>query len=121
MNGFLHNDLHVKNLMWDGKQMYIIDFSTIRNINKNKEREDIFILIMCKDYRLFLKSIPTESYGYQNLNYGFQRLRLLIDFVDKYSCQNINYIDRLIDEYEILDKLDESQLEDKMERILYDY
>lgn len=137
--GYTHGDLHVNNFIWTGDKIYIIDFDKIVNVSqrlieledekkdlesKNDYDDELFYEIeeeiytlkerFCDDYSYILSNDRVKSklgdYElFDNINKGYERYMMLIDFSKRDVCNNKIthqlYSNKILMEYNRIDKL----------------
>jgi tRNA A-37 threonylcarbamoyl transferase component Bud32 len=134
--GYTHGDLHINNFIWTGDRIYIIDFDKITNVSQRlieleyqkkelkyddeideiDEEIDKLKSYFCDDYSYILSRDRVRNRlgcyeKFNNINKGYERYMMLIDFSKSKSnvCNSKityqSYAKKILAEYNRIDKL----------------
>lgn len=118
--GYYHGDLHLNNLMWTGENMWLIDLDSVGLINYecgNMNQQHRINNKIRSDYMDILNITGIRRYGtnMKNDNHSLERYQLLCELSMNIPCNGTDkngkyvtdseYVSRLIEEHDIIDRL----------------
>lgn len=111
-NGYIHDDIHSRNLMWTNDKIYLIDFESLSSIDNNRySKLKLYTSFdaICDDYETFISDLKyltkDNNKDFFNYNAGMEKYNMLINYIDGISCRHEHkFIDKVLLQYHEIDQ-----------------